>query len=86
MHTTSERTIVQKTKRALMNRYKYHIILVITVSFVVLIINIMAFMSKNVSDSLYFFDMAYVVGNSAHFVALSISDKGISVKDQAKEK
>jgi hypothetical protein len=65
-----------------MNRYKYHVILVITVSFVVLIINIMAFMSKNVSDSLYFFDMAYVVGNSAHFVALSISSSGISAEDE----
>jgi hypothetical protein len=56
------------------------------VSLVVLAINIMAFMSKNVSDYFYIFDLTYAIGNSAHFVALSISDKGISVKDQAKEK
>ncbi|WP_156318760.1 hypothetical protein [Acidiplasma cupricumulans] len=55
-------------------------------SLVVLAINIMAFISKDVSDYLYIFDLTYAVGNSAHFVALSISDRGISVKDQAKEK
>jgi hypothetical protein len=56
------------------------------VSFVVLAINIMAFRSKNVSDYLYIFDLTYAAGNSAHFVALSISDKGISVKDEVNEK
>ncbi|SIM84374.1 hypothetical protein [Cuniculiplasma divulgatum] len=65
-----------------MNRYLYHLVLVIVVSIVVLAINIMAFMSKNVSDYLYIFDLTYTVGNSAHFVALSISERCISVKDQ----
>ena len=65
-----------------MNRYHYHLILVIVVSIVVMAINIMAFVSKNVSDYLYIFDLTYIVGNSAHFVALSISDRGVSVKDQ----
>lgn len=46
----------------------------------------MAFISKNVSDYLYIFDLTYAIGNSAHFVALSISDKGISVKDEVNEK
>ncbi|EQB64372.1 hypothetical protein SE19_02825 [Acidiplasma aeolicum] len=69
-----------------MNRYVYHLILVIVVSIVVLAINIMAFRSKNVSDYLYIFDLTYAAGNSAHFVALSISDKGISVKDEVNEK
>lgn len=67
-----------------MNRYKYHIILVIIVSFVVLIINIIALTTKNVSDYLYLFDIAYVIGNSAHFVALSISSSGISIDDEKK--
>jgi hypothetical protein len=66
-----------------MNRYVYHLILVIVVSIVVLAINIMAFISKNVSDYLYIFDLTYAVGNSAHFVALSVSDKGVSVKNES---
>jgi hypothetical protein len=53
------------------------------VSLVVLAINIMAFISKNVSDYLYIFDLTYAVGNSAHFVALSVSDKGVSVKNES---
>ena len=65
-----------------MNRYKYHILLVTIVSFVALIINIMAYLAKDETNYLYIFDMAYVVGNSAHFVALSISDRGVSVKDE----
>ncbi|WP_010917725.1 hypothetical protein [Thermoplasma volcanium] len=45
-----------------MNRYVYHLILVIVVSIVVLAINIMAFRSKNVSDYLYIFDLTYAAG------------------------
>ncbi len=30
------------------------------------------------------FDMGYIVGNSAHFVALSISSSGISIDDEKK--
>jgi len=46
----------------------------------------MAFYSKNVTEYLYLFDLTYAIGNSAHFVALSISDKGISLKDEASGK
>jgi hypothetical protein len=42
----------------------------------------MAYLAKDETNYLYIFDMAYVVGNSAHFVALSISDRGVSVKDE----
>jgi len=49
----------------------------------VLVINVMAFYSKNVTEYLYLFDLTYAIGNSIHFVAPSISDKGISVKDEA---
>ena len=64
-----------------MNRYKYHIVLVTIVSFVVLTINIMAYLAKDEINYLYLFDIGYVVGNSAHFVALSISSNGISIED-----
>jgi hypothetical protein len=43
----------------------------------------MACYSKNVTEYLCLFDLTYAIGNSARFVALSISDKGISVKDEA---
>jgi len=69
-----------------MNHYLYHILLVLILAVVVLIINMMAFYSKNVTEYLYLFDLAYAIGNSAHFVALSISDKGISLKDEASGK
>jgi hypothetical protein len=69
-----------------MNHYLYHILLVLILSVVVLIINVMAFYSKNVTEYLYLFDLAYAIGNSIHFVALSISDKGIYVKDEASGK
>ena len=65
-----------------MNRYLYHVLLVLILSLVVLIINVMAFISKNVTDYLYLFDLTYAIGNSAHFVVLSISDRGISIKDE----
>ena len=65
-----------------MNRYLYHVLLVLILSLVILIINVMAFISKNVTDYLYLFDLTYTIGNSAHFVALSISDRGVSVKDE----
>ena len=69
-----------------MNHYLYHILLILILSVVVLIINVMAFYSKNVTEYLYLFDLAYAIGNSIHFVALSISDKGIYVKDEASGK
>jgi len=69
-----------------MNHYLYHILLVLILAVVVLIINMMAFYSKNVTEYLYVFDLAYAIGNSIHFVALSISDKGIYLKDEASGK
>ncbi|MGC8663958.1 MAG: hypothetical protein ACP5TX_06135 [Thermoplasmata archaeon] len=69
-----------------MNHYLYHILLVLILSVVVIIINVMAFNSKNATDYLYLFDLTYAIGNSTHFVALSISDKGISVRDEVSGK
>jgi len=69
-----------------MNHYLYHILLVLILAVVVLIINVMAFYSKNVTEYLYLFDLPYAIGNSIHFVALSISDKGIYLKDEASGK
>ena len=66
-----------------MNRY-YHILLVVILSTVVLIINIMAYLAKDETNYLYIFDMAYVVGNSAHFVTMSISSNGISIENEKK--
>lgn len=65
-----------------LSKYVYHIILVLILSFVVLVINILAFHSGNVTDYLYIFNLTYVAGNSAHFVALSLSDNGVFVKDE----
>jgi hypothetical protein len=61
-------------------------LLVLILSAVVLIINIMAFYSRNVTAYLYLFDLTYAVGNSAHFVALSISSNGISIEDEKRVK
>jgi len=61
-----------------MKKYFLHISLVLVLlSNVVLTINVMVFYSKNVTEYLYLFDLAYAIGNSTHFVPLSISDKGI---------
>lgn len=68
----------------MLSKYQYHLSFVFVVSIVTLIINVFAFYTKSVSDYLYIFDMAYVVGNSAHFVALSISSSGISIEDEKK--
>ncbi|SIM83377.1 membrane protein [Cuniculiplasma divulgatum] len=65
-----------------MSKYPHHLLFVILVSIVTLIVNVLAFYTRNVSNYLYLFDIAYVIGNSAHFVALSISSNGISVEDE----
>ncbi len=70
----------------MLSKYGYHLSFVFAISIVILIINIFAFYTKNVSNYLYIFDMAYVVGNSAHFVALSITSNGISIEDEKKTK
>jgi hypothetical protein len=70
-----------------MKKYFLHISLVLVLlSTVVLAINVMVFYSKNVTEYLYIFDLTYAIVNSTHFVALSISDKGIYVKDEASGK
>ncbi len=68
----------------MLSKYPYHLLFVILVSIVTLIVNVLTFYTRNVSNYLYLFDMAYIVGNSAHFVALSISSSGISVEDEKK--
>jgi hypothetical protein len=50
-------------------------------SIVVLIINCLVFASGNVTNYLYIFDVTYAIGNSAHLVSLSVSNKGLSIKD-----
>jgi hypothetical protein len=70
-----------------MKKYFLHISLVLVLlSTVVLAINVMVFYSKNVTEYLYIFDLTYAIVNSIHFVAPSISDKGIYVKDEASGK
>ncbi len=68
----------------MLSKYYYHLLLVSLVSVVTLIINVLAFYTKNITDYLYLFDIAYVVGNSAHFVALSISPSGMNIEDEKK--
>lgn len=64
------------------NDYKYHITLASIVAFVVLVVNVMSFYTNHVSNYLFDFDLVYIVANSAHFVALSITSGGINVKDE----
>ncbi|MEM0157700.1 MAG: hypothetical protein QXN26_06545, partial [Thermoplasmataceae archaeon] len=52
------------------------------VTFATLTTNIFEFYMKNFSDYLYIFDLAYVVYNSASFIALSISPSGLDIKDE----
>jgi hypothetical protein len=40
----------------------------------------MAYLAKDEINYLYLFDKAYVGGNSAHFIALSISSNGINIE------
>jgi len=65
-----------------MEKYIYHIILVLILSIVVLVINVMAFYSKDVTNYLYIFDLTYAIGNSIHFVALSLSSSGVTIKNE----
>ena len=69
-------------KQKIMNHYKYHILLVLIISSIVLLVNILVFNSGDTADYLYIFDLTYVAGNSTHFVALSLSDKGVEIKDE----
>ena len=65
-----------------LSKYAYHVILVTIVSIVVLVINIMAFSTKYETNFLFIFDLAYVIGNGAHFVALSLSSDGMTIKNE----
>jgi hypothetical protein len=65
-----------------MNKSIYAITTVGIISIVILVINILAFMNKEVTEYLYILDMVYVIGNSAHLVALSLSSSGLDISAQ----
>ena len=65
-----------------MKKSIYAITTVGIISIVILVINILAFMNKEVTEYLYILDMVYVIGNSAHLVALSLSSSGLDISAQ----
>ena len=62
-----------------MRKSVYGIVTVGIISVVILIINILAFQYRMATEYLYVLDMVYVIGNSAHLVALSISSNGLDI-------
>lgn len=60
----------------------YGIITIAIISIVIFGINILAYLDNAMNEYLYALDIAYVIGNSAHLVALSLSSKGLRVKDE----
>ncbi len=62
-----------------MRKSVYGIVTVGIISAVILIINILAFQYRMATEYLYVLDMVYVIGNSAHLVALSISSNGLDI-------
>ncbi len=62
-----------------MKKSVYAIITIGIISIVILAINILAFAHNAASEYLYVLDMVYVVGNSAHLVALSLSSSGLDI-------
>ncbi|MHB1440043.1 MAG: hypothetical protein ACYCSO_02965 [Cuniculiplasma sp.] len=62
-----------------MKKSIYGIITVGLISIVILAINVMAFYHGQATEYLYILDMVYVVGNSAHLVALSLSSNGLDI-------
>lgn len=67
-----------------MSKYSHHLLFVVLVSIVTLTVNIFAFYTRNVTNYLYLFGITYAIGNSAHFVVLSISSTGLRIKDEKK--
>ena len=65
-----------------MKKSIYAIITIGIISIVILAINVMAFLYNDVTEYLYVLDMVYVIGNSAHLVALSISSSGLDISSQ----
>lgn len=65
-----------------MKKSIYAIIVVSIISLVILAINILAFLKNDVTEYLYVLDMVYVIGNSAHLVALSLSSSGLDISSQ----
>ena len=65
-----------------MKKSIYAIITIGIISIVILVINVMAFLYNDVTEYLYVLDMVYVIGNSAHLVALSISSSGLDISSQ----
>lgn len=66
-----------------MKKSIYAIITIGTISIVILAINVMAFLYNDVTEYLYVLDIVYVIGNSAHLVALSISSSGLDISSQS---
>lgn len=62
----------------------YHFIYITELSLVILTINGLAFVYRDVTSYLFVLDMVYIIGNSAHLVALSISSSGLSIEDEKK--
>jgi len=68
------------------NRYLYHIILVSIISIVVAIINILTLSNfKVLGNFIYILDITYVVGNSIHFISLTVADQGVMIKDEERK-
>ncbi|WMT50256.1 MAG: hypothetical protein RE472_04610 [Thermoplasmatales archaeon] len=65
-----------------MKKSIYAITTVGIISIVILVINILAFLNNDVTEYLYILDMVYVIGNSAHLVALSLSSSGLDISAQ----
>lgn len=51
---------------------------------VILTINGLAFVYRDVTSYLFVLDMVYIIGNSAHLVALSISSTNLRIEDEKK--
>jgi hypothetical protein len=65
-----------------MKKSIYAIITVGIISIVIVVINILAFLNNDVTEYLYILDMVYVIGNSAHLVALSLSSSGLDISSK----
>lgn len=65
-----------------MKKSTYAIITIGIISIVILGINILAYLGNAMNEYLYVLDITYVIGNSAHLVALSLSSTGFSVRDE----
>ncbi len=65
-----------------MKKSTYGLIALGLISIVILAVNILAYFGNSMDEYLYVLDIAYVIGNSAHLVALSLSSNGLTVRDE----